>query len=169
MRFAPPEAQAHVLVFKDGLFSAVAHDLRLRVGSFTLEAHDDGALDAHFDIASLVVETALREGRELPGALGALDKRDIEATMAKVLDSRRYPEARFLGRHQGKTVTGELSLHGTTRPLRVALREADGRYIAEIALEQPDFGITPYRAALGALKVKPGVRIIVSVPLPSGS
>jgi hypothetical protein len=36
--------------------------------------------------------------------------------------------------------------------------------VAEIKLHQPDFGIKPFTAALGALKVKPDVVVRVSVP-----
>jgi hypothetical protein len=33
-----------------------------------------------------------------------------------------------------------------------------------VALHQPDFGIRPYRAMLGALKVKAGVVVRASIP-----
>jgi hypothetical protein len=36
--------------------------------------------------------------------------------------------------------------------------------VAEVKIHQPDFGIKPYTAALGALKVKPDVLVRVSVP-----
>jgi hypothetical protein len=42
---------------------------------------------------------------------------------------------------------------------------ADGdRWVTDLKLHQPDFGIKPFSAALGALKVKPDVIIRVSVP-----
>ena len=37
-------------------------------------------------------------------------------------------------------------------------------WVAELKLHQPDFGIKPYSAALGALKVKPDILVRVSVP-----
>jgi hypothetical protein len=36
--------------------------------------------------------------------------------------------------------------------------------VVELKLHQPDFGIKPFSAALGALRVKPDVMIRVSVP-----
>jgi hypothetical protein len=38
----------------------------------------------------------------------------------------------------------------------------------EVTLHQPDFRIEPYRAALGALKIKPDVRVRVRIPKRDG-
>ncbi len=39
-------------------------------------------------------------------------------------------------------------------------------WTAEVRLQQPDFGIRPYRAMLGTLRVQPDVLIRMSVPAP---
>jgi hypothetical protein len=33
-----------------------------------------------------------------------------------------------------------------------------------VVLNQPEFGITPYRAMMGTLRIKPEVRVRISVP-----
>ena len=54
---------------------------------------------------------------------------------------------------------GELTLHGVTKPLAARTRLVDGRQQLELTLHQPDYGITPYRAMLGTLKIKPDVTV----------
>jgi hypothetical protein len=44
------------------------------------------------------------------------------------------------------------------------VRAEGDRWVAEMNIHQPDFGIKPYTAALGALKVKPEVMVRISVP-----
>jgi polyisoprenoid-binding protein YceI len=163
-------AECTVLTFKDGLLAAVAHDLQLRVSRFTVEVADDGsAVSARFDAASLRVVAALRDGRP-SDALSARDRRSIEASIAdEVLEVRRYPEIRFRSTSVAQAgeraeIAGELTLHGHTRPLALAAARRDGKWRAEVALQQPDFGITPYTALLGTLRIQPRIVIRVLVP-----
>lgn len=162
-------ASCFVFTFKEGLLSAVAHDLKLSVSRFTVELADDGAaIEARFDAASLRVVSAMRDQRELPTALSARDRRTIESNLSDdVLHARRHPEIVFrstaIARDQDRaTLDGELSLHGRTRPLRLAATRTGGEWKVETRLHQPDFGITPYTALLGTLRVAPHVVIRLS-------
>lgn len=171
VRFDAATADCRVFTFKDGALSAIAHDLELTVGRFTIEVGDDLAIDARFALDSLRVAHAVKDGRA-SGALSDGDKRKIEKTMAdEVLDLRRHPEASFRGKAvaagTGFQLTGELTLHGKTRPLTVTTRAVDGRQVAEVTLHQPDFGIKPYSGMLGTLKIRPGLKLRVSVPWPA--
>lgn len=166
----PDAARCEVLVFREGLLSAVGHDLLLRVERFELRAEPGASVEGSFDPASLRVVGALRDGRPLPGALSAGDVRKIEEAIAReVLDVRRFPEIRFAStavtaRGAEADVAGRLELHGTSRPLLAVVRRAGERRVAEVRLRQPDFGIRPYTALFGAIKVKPEVVVRVSVP-----
>ena len=85
----------------------------------------------------------------------------------RFLDIKRYPQARFVStrveRHEGNrgTVCGELTLHGTTRPLCMALvlnriaryplppfRRTAG-FSARASLKRSDFGMTSWRSLVG--------------------
>ena len=105
-----------------------------------------------------------------PSALSAGDKKKIHDSMVKdVLHVRKHPEIRFdstqiAERGEAFAVEGTLELHGKTRPIQTSIRSAGDRWVTEVRLHQPDFGIKPYAAALGALKVKPDVLVRVSVP-----
>lgn len=168
MQFDPSNAEVFVRTFVQGALSAVGHDLELRVTAFTIEADDEGTrVHATFDPASLEVAHALSGGRPAPDALGARDRRKIQKNVRDdVLHPGRHPRIHFESeaieregnRHH---VRGRLTLHGHTRPVAFEVHERDGRYEAEVSLHQPDFGIAPYRAPLGLLKVKPEVTVRV--------
>ena len=86
-----------------------------------------------------------------------------------VLEPRRHPEVRFessrvVEEGAGFRVTGTLFQHGRRKELTVPVRREGALWVAEVALHQPDFGIKPFSAMLGALKVKPGVTVRLSVP-----
>jgi polyisoprenoid-binding protein YceI len=149
----------------------MAHDLLLRVTA--LEITIDPAapsVSARLDPASLRVAGAMRDGRPLPDALGPRDLRDIEATIAStVLRAPRFPEIRFAStnvsrRGDGYDVHGTLTLAGVTRPIGLAVRREAERLVGEVTIHQPAFGIRPYSAMLGTLRVKPDVVVRVSVP-----
>lgn len=172
-RFEPPAASCTIYTFKEGLLSAVAHDLELRVRRFSVEVSAPGEgptpLFARLDAGSLRVVTALAHGRP-HAALGEADTRNIERTIvAEVLEARRFPEIRYSARAitgQGghRRIEGTLSLHGRDRALALqAVREGES-WRVEATLHQPDFGIKPYSAMLGTLKIKPDVRVVLTLP-----
>ena len=69
-----------------------------------------------------------------------------------------------VSRVQTRVVTGNLTLHGQTRTVSATIREDGSSWTTDVTLQQPDFGIKPYKALGGALKVKPEVRVTVRVP-----
>jgi hypothetical protein len=167
-----PTAECLVFTYKEGLLSAIAHDLEIRVERFELDV-DEGtlAIRAHFDPASLRVVAAMHEGAPQPAALSEADKQKIEHNIAEdVLHVREYPAISFAStmvaaEAGGFRIEGELTLHGATRPLSFAARPGrEDRLVAEVSIHQPSFGIKPYTAMLGALKIKPNVTVRCSVP-----
>ena len=166
-RYDASSAECWVFTFKEGLLSPVAHDLRLRVGSFWVEvAEGAGSVEASFDTSSLSVDTPMKDGAPNPSALSAADKLKIAGQIRDdVLHSARHPAVRFRSSSVtaradgGYDLMGELTLHGVTKPLVARTASVAGRQQLELTLHQPDFGITPYRAMLGALKIRPDVQI----------
>jgi hypothetical protein len=168
------EKNAEVLVFtfKDGLLSKVAHDLKLNVSRFRVDVDPSGpSITASFDPRSLRVITSVQDGQEDPAALSDADKAKIAAQIQKeVLEAEQHEEIRFASRSVlrrpdgGYDVAGDLTLHGTTRAITAETRLVGGKQVAELTLNQPEYGITPFRAMMGTLKVKPDVRVRVSVP-----
>jgi hypothetical protein len=149
-----------VLTYKEGLMSRVAHDLKLVADSVVVD--DD--FSARIDASSLRVVCVMKKGREAPGTLSAKDLRSIQDSLrSDVLHTRRHPEIRFsAGSVEGdpaapRRVSGTLHLHGAERPIRLDFKGGEAR----VRLHQPDFGIKPFSAMMGMLKVKPGVEVVV--------
>lgn len=165
------DARCRVFTYKEGLLSAVAHDLELDVGDFRL-AWDDARtrLTLTARAASVRVLHAMRDGRPDPSALAPRDLRKIEATVSdEVLHAARHPEILFEAErvapdNGGFVVTGTLALHGRRRTVVATVHREGGRWIGETQLHQPDFGITPYSAMLGTLRIRPDVRVRVEAP-----
>ena len=171
VRLDADRVECHVFTFKEGVLSAVAHDLKIRVEKPSLTLDPSArTLQARFETNSLRVVCAMRDGREDPSALSASDRHKIEETLRdEVLHTSRHPEvtarATWTSASSDRArVEGTLTLHGASRPFTSEARAEGGRWVVEVRLHQPDFGIKPYSAMLGALKVKPDVIVRVSVP-----
>jgi YceI-like domain len=168
--------ECQVFTYKDGALSSLAHDLELKVTRLTLELDDvqPSKLLARLAADSLVVLHALKDGRPT-AQLSAADRRKIEKTVVSdVLDVRRYPEIRYeatitpagAAASDDFHLVGELTLQGRRRPLPLRARRQADRIVVETSLHQPDFGIQPYSALLGALRLRPDVKVRISLPWP---
>jgi polyisoprenoid-binding protein YceI len=160
--------------FRDGLAAQAGHDLTIEPANWSgeLEVGADLAsvsLEVRVDLGSLVV----RDGSGGLKPLTERDKREITATARKVLRTDRHPELTFAATSftpagaGGGVIDGTLTLAGQSRPLRLDVRESGpGSYVATASVTQSDFGIKPYSAFLGSLKVRDAVGIQAEVSLP---
>ncbi len=150
-------ARITVFTFKQGLLSRVAHDLKIAVDDVEL----DEQLNATIDPRSLRVVCAMKKGREAPRALSEADRQKIQASIQDtVLHSARYPSIRFtVQERSAHRIRGQLELHGVTRPVELRLQGGQAR----VRLHQPDFGIQPFSAMMGALKVQPVVEVLIEL------
>ena len=167
--FGPGQSDCFVYVYREGALSAVGHDLKLRVGDFRIEVGGEPMIQAELRADSLRVLGSMKNGSLDEGEPSPRDRRDIERNIAReVLEAGRYPVISFRSSAVEKTaegarVTGRLELHGAVREIAFPVRLDAGRAVARVAVEQPAFGIKPYRALLGALRVKPEVVVEVIV------
>ncbi|HHO54692.1 MAG TPA: YceI family protein [Deltaproteobacteria bacterium] len=168
--FTASDSHCYVFTFKRGALAALGHDLKLEVGRFTLTL--DGP-DSHatFDPASLRVICAMHEGEERRGTLSDSDRATIDGHVSDdILHPRRYPEIRWRCTaitHDGPNawrLEGQLTLHGETRPLVARVEQRDGRLRTRVRLQQSAFGIRPFRALLGALKIADEIEVELVVP-----
>lgn len=165
-------AACHVLTFKDGLLSPLAHDLKIAVEVFTITLSDDSprSISARFRADSLRVQCAMKDGHEEPHTPSDSHRREIEDHIYNdVLDASRYPEIRFRStavesRGDGYVVEGLLEMLGRERNVTLEVRPDGSDYVAQTKLHQPNWGIRPYTAPLRVLKVKPDVAVVVRVP-----
>jgi polyisoprenoid-binding protein YceI len=161
--FDRENADVNVYTFKDGLLSSMAHDLRIEVPDFTIEV--DHQIRGEIDLRSLKVASARKNDKDAPDLLTDSDHAKIEKTMrTEVLHTERYPYA-ILEAELDELVDGELigylELHGEEREVTIKIEDGERGLIVEMVVHQPDFGIRPYSAMLGSLKVRADVKIIV--------
>jgi polyisoprenoid-binding protein YceI len=156
-----------IFTFKEGLMSAVAHDLRVSLRTFevTLDGTD---VKAEFDLESLVVDGPMRNGVLQADQYEASKKADVEKAMhGEVLHTGRHPKASYSGAAvpmgEGYRVDGQLQLAGSTQPLAFDVRNDGGAYIATFELQPSRWGISPYRAMLGAIKLKDLFKVVLSL------
>jgi hypothetical protein len=157
-------ADIEVLTFKEGLLSRVGHDLKLRIVVTKLQVDEQApSVRARMDAAALRVVCAMSGGRELPGELSDKDVRSIEqALREQVLRTERYPDIRFEStRITPNEVVGLLTLHGVAREVCLQWREEAGARVAQVRLDLREWGIQPFHAMLGALRLKPEVQVRV--------
>lgn len=160
-RYDSSSAEILVFTFKEGLLSAVAHDLKLKATKFTLEV-EGGSAKLELEAGSLRVVCAMKDGVESPSAIPATKFGEIEKnTFTDVLEVKRYPSISFVTTSVTDTaVVGQLTLHGQTHEVR-GRRSGQS---AEFQLDQRAFGMKPFSAMLGALKVKHDVTVKVKLP-----
>jgi polyisoprenoid-binding protein YceI len=163
-------ATCRIYTYKEGVLAAVGHDLLLAIERFELTV-EPGAIRGTFDLSSIRTVCARKNRADAPGVLSPDECRQIEEnTRQQVFDVRRFPAAVFASTSIDRDdpdeweVAGQLQLHGVTRAIRVPVRRIGGRRVAKVALHQPDYGIKPFTALLGTLRVKPGIEVEISIP-----
>ena len=137
----------------------------------TLEVGADPAqtsIELSADAGSLRV----REGRGGMQALGDDDRANIEQTIDDEVLKRqaitfRSTRVRPVADGSRLDVRGELTLLGTTRPISIDLAVmSDGDLSAVAVVKQTDWGMKPYSALFGALKVADDVVVWIKAGLP---
>lgn len=156
-----------VFTFKAGLLAGAAHDLRLRFERCDC-ALDGEALTASIDLGSLRVDGPVRGGVVDADAYDAGRRAEIErAARLEVLRADRFPTAAFTGRAVaragGHDVRGTLVLAGRDAPLAFTVAEDGSTHRASFELQPSRWGIAPYSALLGTIRVQDRVRIEVVV------
>lgn len=152
-----------VFTFKEGLLSRVAHDLEISVQRASL-TRDENRVRVECDAGSLSVVGVVVDGRTDPHGLSQGQYREIEDTVrTKILHVARHPRVVFEGAlTQGEVdlrLDGTLTLVGRSLPLSLTGRRADGRVTGDVELAPSRWGIEPYRALLGAIKLRDRVRV----------
>ena len=152
-----------VFTFKDGLLARAAHDLALRLDRFEI-ALDGENLTATLPLEALAVIGPVERGAIRADQFDAARRGEVERTMhAEVLHSDRHAAARFTGKAaataDGFAVAGALELAGRSAPLSFAVRRDGDVYRARFDLQPSRWGIAPYKAMLGAIKLKDNVRV----------
>jgi len=155
----------NVHVYKAGLLSALGHDHLISApiarGRVDVQNRE---VELHSSATALRVQDAKVSDK---------DRAEIQSTMlgSDVLDAENYKEISFrsTGADAAGTgvwkVTGELTLHGTTQPVSMEVREQGGRYTGTCRFKITEFHIKPVKVAGGTIRVKDEVQVEFDIQL----
>ncbi len=160
---------------KAGLGARLAHDLIIEAktwsGSITFDDADLAASSVEVTVAATSLAVIDFSGGIKPLSDG--DRKEIARTInEKALQTNKYPDITFRstaisGQADAFTVTGDLTITGTTRPVSLAVTVGGGGLVTVRAtLTQTQFGIKPYSAMLGTLKISDEVEVHATLTLP---
>jgi polyisoprenoid-binding protein YceI len=160
--------------YRDGLAATAGHDLIIDLPSWSgeLTVDDDKApkaLEVRIDIGALRV----RDGSGGLKPLTDRDRNEIATTARRLLSSEQHPEAvftatRFEFNGESGVIEGNLSLKGVSRPFRLQVDQSGlGTYRGTGTVVQSAYGIKPYTAFFGALKVRDTVDVEVEATIPA--
>ena len=161
-----------------GMASKVGHDLVIEATRWNATVNVDGdpsqsEVTATIDARSLEV----REGHGGAKPLTDKDRKDIKSNMFDVLKISSASDIKFQSNSVEAngdriTVSGDLTVAGASQPVTLQLTMEDGgdtvRLRGETEVVQSKWGIKPFSAMMGALKVKDEVKITLDVELPAG-
>jgi YceI-like domain len=160
----PQSGTILVRTYREGVAARAGHDLVLEVTRWEATLGAD-AIELRVDPHSLEIREALH-------GLKPLSDRD-RAEIARNIDEKVLGGQPILFRSGSVTrtadgdlvVDGDLTMAGRKRPFKTGLHAGpDGRLTTTTTLAQSEWGITPYRGFMGALKVRDEVEVVIDVP-----
>lgn len=168
----PQASEIRLLVYRDGPLARFGHN-HVIVGRVQGEIRAGGAAAAsgfrlEIPLASFAVDppaARAEEGDEFASQVSEPARRDTRGNMLgrDVLDADKHPLIRIesialVGPDWGPTVTARVTLRGVARDLRFAaavFRQEDAlTVVASFRIEQSEFGIEPFTALNGGLRVR---------------
>ncbi len=165
-RLVPAQSTFTVQAFAEGLLSAFGHDPVLAIKDFSGEVQ---FVPGSFEAASVKM-TVKADSIVLSTEVKEKDRVEMEQTMREqVLEIAKYPEIVFVssnisvtklaeGRYRARVI-GDLTFHGATQKNLWITPEVtvSGESLSAkgvFSLKQTDFGIKPFSAAAGTIKLK---------------
>ncbi|MEU6646423.1 YceI family protein [Saccharomonospora sp. NPDC046836] len=175
-RLVLPAGRLLVRTSRTGLGARAGHDLTIEAidwsADVTVRATDPGQSSVTVEIGVDSLEVRSGSGGVKP--LTASDRAEIRKNLqSKVLHSDQYPKITFRstrvsGGATALEIAGELTIMSRTEPIIVhATVGEDGQVTGRATVAQTRWGIKPYSALLGALKLADEVSIEVDGVLAS--
>jgi hypothetical protein len=155
--------------FREGMLAVVGHDLRIEAQRFELRAIA-GDLAGKVDLSALRVLGSMVKGRLVPSAPSPSERAEIEQRIrTEILDVARNHEASLSATVQADgtsfSITGTLALCGRTQPLGARVVRSADALETSVELVPSRYGIKPFRALGGALRIADKVIVRIRLPL----
>ena len=166
-RLGPDNARLTVRTRRTGAAAKAGHDLEIAVTAWeaTLDLAEETTMELRADATSLRVQ----RGTGGMQALGEDDKASIHKTIDDEVLRRRdivFRSTAVAAAPGGLRVEGELTLAGQTRPIGFDLSVSEGGALSATAVvKQTAWGMKPYSALFGTLKVVDEVEVVLDAHL----
>jgi polyisoprenoid-binding protein YceI len=166
-QIGPENGRLTVHTSREGVVARAGHDLTIEMTRWSGRLR----LGAHPATSELTVTVDMGSMRIVEGTggitpLSERDEHEILGNARRILSVDRYPEATFVAEEFGAdAVDGTLSLLGRSHGFRLTYRIDGERYRASGNVRQSDYGIEPFRAFFGALKLADAVRVEAELDL----
>jgi polyisoprenoid-binding protein YceI len=154
----------------------VGHDLVIEAQQWTAKVNVDGD-DLTGSTASVTVDTRSLDVVSGTGGAKPLsdkDRRDIKENIdKKVLKTDKFPDITFASSRVESagsdkfTVHGDLTIMGTARPASMDITVSGDKANGTMTVKQSDWGIKPFSALMGALKLADVLTITVEATVPA--
>lgn len=170
----PESGRLLVRTSRTGLGRKAGHDLTIEATRWTGQAVVDTASPGDSSV-TVEIEVDSLEVREGTGGVMPLtdsDRAEIAKVLrGKILHTDRHPVITFRsvaveGVPGSFAVRGELTIMGESRPVTVRCRATGDRLTGEATIVQSRWGIKPYSALLGTLKLADPVEIEFDLQVP---
>jgi hypothetical protein len=169
----PDDATLSVRTKRGGAAAKAGHDLLIRVTSWEAElVLGEDSSETRMELTADSTSLRVIEGTGGMQALGDADIANIHQTIDDEVLSRqdiRFRSTRVEPGSGGMSVEGDLTLAGSTEPIAFDLAIDDaGALHATAVVTQSAWGMKPYSALFGALKVKDEVEVVLEGQLSPG-
>lgn len=166
----PANGQINFRTGREGMASKVGHDLVLGLPNWSgrLIADSDNPAYARLEVTAELASLTVLEGTGGVKELSSGDKADITKNALKLLEVDKHPTAKFVAERAAPNspLEGSLTLCGKTAPLKLDVTSTgDSSWRATGSLAQSAFGIKPFKAMLGALRLADVVTLEIDFKL----
>lgn len=163
-RFGPNNGEMLVKVYREGMAKKVGHDLIIEVKNWEAEANiAEEPQNSTFRGSADVNSFTVRQGVGGVKPLSDSDKADIKKNITqKILTNPNITFTSNSVNPSTNMVSGEMSIMGRSQPIDIKLTESGGEVKATMTVVQSKWGIKPFQAMMGALKVRDPIEVEVT-------
>lgn len=160
-QIGPEHGRLILRTSREGFAAGVGHDLTIEMAKWSGSLR----IGAEPSASELTVTVEMGSMRIVEGTgglkpLSELEKSEILRNVRKILSVDRYAKGTFVAdKISDDEVEGTLSLMGRSHRLRLEYRLDGERYRATGTVRQTNYGIKPYSAFFGALKLADAVLV----------
>jgi polyisoprenoid-binding protein YceI len=171
-RLGPESGRLLVNTTRTGLGAKAGHDLTIEVTRWHGHATVDTVVPANSSV-TIQVDVGSFQVRQGTGGVKPLtgtDRAEIHKTLKQILHTAQHPtitfrSSRFDGSAASFACDGELTIMGVTHLVALQGRVTDGRVVGGVSVVQSRWGIRPYSAFFGALRLRDEVKVDFDVAL----